>query len=187
MHTQHRSGWGKIVAAIWFFAGLPIVRSSINPSSYLRRFMLRLFGAQVGPGVVIEPGVRVKSPWRLAIGANSWIGEDCWIDNLEQVTIGSNVCLCQAAYLRTWEHACPDSLFTFVISPITIGDGAWIGPMSVIGPGIVLGECAVALAGSVVTANIPAFEIHAGAPARLTRTHKFRIREKHASEELTWS
>jgi acetyltransferase-like isoleucine patch superfamily enzyme len=74
-----------------------------------------------------------------------------------------------------------------MVQPITIGNGAWIGAMSVIGPGVVLGECAVALVGSVVNADIPAFEIHAGAPARLTRTRRFRIREKHTDEELTWS
>jgi len=182
-----QAGRSKIVVLLWFLFGLPVIRSSINPSPCIRRFLLRLFGARVGSGVTIEPGVRVKYPWRLTIGADSWIGEDCWIDNLEHVTIGSNACLSQGAYLCTANHDWSDSAFGLVVKPITIGDGAWIGAMSVIGPGVVLGECAVALVGSVVTSSIPAFEMHAGAPARLTRTRKFRIREKHTDEELTWS
>ena len=186
-NSWYSPGRGRITTALWFFFGLPLIRSSINPSSSLRRFLLRLFGARVGPGVVIKPGVRVKYPWRLTVGADSWIGEDCWIDNLEQVTIGSNACLSQGAYLCTGNHDWSDSAFGLMTKPITIGDGAWIGAMSVIGPGVVLGQCAVALVGSVVTSSIPAFEMHAGAPARLTRTRKFRTREKHTDEELTWS
>lgn len=186
-NSWYKPGRGKVVAAIWFFFALPIIRSSINPSSSIRRFLLRLFGAQIGPGVIIKPGVRVKYPWRLTVGADSWIGEDCWIDNLEQVTIGSNACLSQGAYLCTGNHDWSDSAFALIVKPITIGDGAWIGAMSVIGPGVVLGDYAVAMAGSVVTSNIPPFDIHAGAPARLARTRKFRTREKHPDEELTWS
>jgi putative colanic acid biosynthesis acetyltransferase WcaF len=185
-NSWYSPGRGKIIASMWFFFGLPIIRSSINPSSSLRRFVLRLFGARIGSGVVIKPGVRVKYPWRLAVGADSWIGEDCWIDNLEQVTIGNNACLSQGAYLCTGNHDWSDSAFGLMTKPITIGDGAWIGAMSVIGPGVVLGQCAVAFVGSVVTSSIPAFEMHAGAPARLTRTRKFRIREQHTAEELTW-
>jgi putative colanic acid biosynthesis acetyltransferase WcaF len=186
-NSWYKAGRSKAVVAMWFFFGLPIIRSSINPSSSLRRFLLRLFGADVAPGVVIKPGVRVKYPWRLVIGANSWIGEDCWIDNLDQVTIGRNACLSQGAYLCTGNHDWSDSAFGLMTKPITIGDGAWIGAMSVIGPGVVLGECAVALVGSVVTSSIPPFEMHAGAPSRLTKTRRFRASEKHTSEELTWS
>ena len=163
---------------------------SLDPLLILRRLFgdsSRLFGAEVAPGVVIKPGVRVKYPWRLTIGANSWIGEDCWIDNLDQVTIGRNACLSQGAYLCTGNHDWSDSAFGLMTKPITIGDGAWIGAMSVIGPGVVLGECAVALVGSVVTSSIPAFEMHSGAPSRLTRTRGFRVPEKCTDEELTWS
>jgi putative colanic acid biosynthesis acetyltransferase WcaF len=186
-NSWYTLGRSRFITAVWFFFGLPIIRLSINPSSSVRRFLLRLFGAQIGPRVIIKPGVRVKYPWRLTIGADSWIGEDCWIDNLAQVTIGSNACLSQGAYLCTGNHDWSDSKFGLIVKPITIGDGAWIGAMSVIGPGVVLGECAVASVGSVVTASIPAFEIHAGSPAQRVRMRKFRMQEKHADEELAWS
>src|SRR5580658_971853 len=70
------------VRIAWFFFGLPILRCGWLPSSAVRRGVLRLFGAKVGHGVVIKPGVRVKFPWLLELGENSWIGEDVWLDNL---------------------------------------------------------------------------------------------------------
>lgn len=186
-NSWYKTGRSKLVVALWFFFGSPIVRCSINPSSSIRRFLLRLFGARVAAGVVIKPGVRIKYPWRLAIGANSWIGEDCWIDNLDDVTIGSNACVSQGAYLCTGNHDWSDSTFGLIVKPIAIGDGAWVGAMSVIGPGVTVGQGAVALVGSIVTASIPAFEIHGGGPARLMRHRVPRMREKHTDEELMWS
>ncbi|MFC1719544.1 putative colanic acid biosynthesis acetyltransferase, partial [Pseudomonadota bacterium] len=52
------------------------------PGSGWRSSLLRMFGAELGTGVVIKPYVRVKFPWKLSVGDHSWIGEDVWIDNL---------------------------------------------------------------------------------------------------------
>ena len=62
-------------------------------------FLLRLFGAQIGSNVVIKPHVNIKFPWRLTIGDNVWIGEQVWIDNLDIVNIGNNVCISQGSVL----------------------------------------------------------------------------------------
>jgi putative colanic acid biosynthesis acetyltransferase WcaF len=188
VHSNSRAaGKSKLVIALWSFLGLPIAKSYVNPFPSLRQFLLRIFGANIEKTVSIGPGVRVKCPWRLTIGADTRIGEDCWIDNLEQVTIGKNVCLCPGAYLCTGDHEWWEPALGLILKPITICDGAWIGAMSMVGPGVVLGERAVASVGSVVMSSIPAYEVHAGAPARLIRTRKLRIREKHSDEELSWN
>ena len=41
----------------------------------LKKGILVLFGAKVGRNVVIKPKVKIKYPWHLKIGNNSWIGE----------------------------------------------------------------------------------------------------------------
>jgi putative colanic acid biosynthesis acetyltransferase WcaF len=162
-------GRSSFIQAAWFLVGSPIVSCHFNPSSSLRRFVLRLFGAKIGANVVLKPGVRVKFPWRLEIGENTWIGEDCWIDSLDRVSIGSNVCLSQGCYLCTGNHDWSDPSFGLIVKPIHIGDGAWAGAKSVIGPGVTLGSHAIASAGSVVFKSIPDFEIHRGNPAVFVR------------------
>lgn len=47
--------------------------------------------------------------------------------------------------------------------------GAWIGAMSIILPGVTVGEYAVVGAGSVVTHNVEPYTIVAGNPARFIR------------------
>ena len=131
--------------------------------------MLRMFGATLGQGLVLRPGLRVKYPWRLSVGDHTWLGEDCWIDNLAEVTIGSNVCVSQGAYLCTGNHDWSDAAFSLMVQPITLRDGCWVGARAVICPGVTLDECAVAAAGSVVTKDVPAYEIHAGNPAKFLR------------------
>ena len=169
-------GRPAVVRALWYFCGLPIIRSALNPSSRLRRCILRLFGASIGRAVVVRPGVRVKHPWLLSVGDNSWIGEDVWIDNLARVAIGHDACISQGAYLCTGNHDWSDPAFSLVVKPITLRDGSWIGAKSVICPGVTVGECGVTAVGSIVVADVPAFEVHAGNPAHFVRIRNIRER-----------
>ena len=173
-NSWYSPGRSRLVRVLWFLVGAPILRCSLIPSSAIRRALLRLFGAHVGSGVIIKPGVRVKYPWRLSIGDNSWLGEDCWIDNLAQVSIGANVCISQGAYLCTGNHDWSDPAFGLMVKSIAVGDSAWIAAKALIAPGVSLGEGAVAAAGSVVTHDIPAYEIHAGNPAGLVKSRPIR-------------
>lgn len=159
------AGRGFLTQLAWFIFGLPLLRSSCLPGSRWRSILLCIFGAQIGAGVLIKSGVRIKYPWKLRIGGNSWIGEDCWIDNLADVTIGSNVCLSQGCYLCTGNHDWTDRSFSMSASPIVLEDGAWVASRSTLGPGVRLGFNAIACMGSVVRSSIPAGEIHGGNPA----------------------
>src|SRR5579871_1957393 len=98
-NSEYDIGRSLVVRTAWFLLGSPLLRCQVITSSALRRTLLRWFGAKVGRGVVIKPGVRVKFPWKLKLGNCCWIGEDCWIDNLAQVTLGDHVCVSQGVYL----------------------------------------------------------------------------------------
>ena len=142
---------------------------SFIPGSLHRRLLLRLFGARIGTGVVIKPGVRVKFPWRLEIGEHSWIGEGVWIDNLAEVKIGAHCCLSQEAYLCTGSHDWSRTTFDLVTAPILIEEGAWIAARAVVAPGVVVGEGAVLGLASLASKSLEARGIYRGVPASLDR------------------
>ena len=170
----YRPGRPAIVRAAWFLLGLPLLRASWLPFSAVRAALLRIFGARIGRGAVIKPGVRVKYPWLFEAGHHCWIGEDVWIDNLGRVRLGNNVCISQGAYLCTGNHDWSDPAFGLIVKPIEIADGAWIGARSLVAPGAGAGECAIVAAGSVVSHCVPPFEIHAGNPAVFVRQRDIR-------------
>jgi putative colanic acid biosynthesis acetyltransferase WcaF len=163
-----------LIEAVWYFCGLPLLRSHWITSSSFRTRLLRLFGAKIGRGVYIKPGLRVKFPWYFEVGDHTWLGEDLWVDNLAQVTIGPHCCISQGAYLCTGNHdwSAPDMrLFR---RPIRCERGSWVGAKSVVCPGVTLGAGAIAAAGSVITKDIPSMEVHAGNPAGFVRRRELR-------------
>jgi putative colanic acid biosynthesis acetyltransferase WcaF len=152
-------GRSRIVEALWLICRGLFVSSGL-PGSLLRVLILRAFGARIAPGVVIKPHVRVKFPWRLSIGAHSWIGEDVWIDNLAQVSIGAQCCISQGAYLCTGSHNWSAEAFDLITKPIIIEDGAWICAKTTVGPGVRVHEGAVLALGSVATRDLDAWICH---------------------------
>src|SRR5580704_10760586 len=87
----------KLNVFVWYFINYYIFDSAFPWPYRLKLFFLSSFGAKVGVGLIIKTKVRIKNPWRLKIGDHCWIGESVWIDNLENVTIGNNVCISQGA------------------------------------------------------------------------------------------
>jgi putative colanic acid biosynthesis acetyltransferase WcaF len=155
------------IEAIWMLVSM-FVASSI-PGSAPRTWLLKLFGASIGAGVVLKPRIRVKFPWRLSIDQNSWIGEDVWLDNLAQVDIGSDCCLSQGVYVCTGNHDWSSETFDLVTEPVSIKDGSWVGAFARIAPGITLGENAVVAMGGVIVGDVPANTVFGGNPATLIK------------------
>ncbi|MBI1357424.1 MAG: colanic acid biosynthesis acetyltransferase WcaF [Acidobacteria bacterium] len=166
-----RRGRSALVEALWLVAQAVIMRGPL-PGSSLRRSVLRLFGAQIGQNVTVKPGVRVKFPWRLKIGDNTWIGEDVWIDNLADVEIGDNCCLSQGAYLCTGSHNWSSVTFDLIVKPIKVDEGAWVAARASVGPGVTVGRGAVLAFGAVASHDLDAWTIYAGAPAKAMRTRQ---------------
>src|SRR6218665_1292640 len=117
-----------LVAKTFFF---------LNPfpwPSALRVALLRLFGAKVGQGVVVRAQVNVTFPWRLSIGDDVWIGEEVLILSLAPVTIESDVCISQRAFLCTGSHKFWGPNFDLVTRPITIRSKSWIAAQAFVAP-----------------------------------------------------
>ncbi|GEC04883.1 colanic acid biosynthesis acetyltransferase WcaF [Streptomyces spinoverrucosus] len=143
-----------LVQAAWF-AVLHLVFVKWWFPARWRPAVLRAFGARVGQRVLIRRGVRVHWPWRLSVGDDVWIGEDAWLLNLEQITIGSNVCVSQSALLCTGSHQHDHPTFEFDNGPIRLEHGAWVAARSVVLRGVTVGRGAVVGASAVAHRDIP--------------------------------
>ena len=158
-------GAGKMKAIIWYLVNICFLNCSWNPSSGFRIWLLRFFGAQIGQGVVIKSSVNIKYPWNLSIGDYTWIGENVWIDNLSQVTIGSNVCISQGAMLLCGNHNYKRPTFDLIVKPIIIEDGAWVGAQSTVCPGVTMHSHSVLAVGSIASKDLAPFSVYRGNPA----------------------
>lgn len=90
------------------------------------------------------------------------------------VGIGANVCIYDTdfhpldPYERRYEEYKTNS------SPVFIDDYAWIGGNSIILKGVKIGKGSVIGAGSVVTNDVPDFELHAGNPAKFIKKIEYK-------------
>jgi len=150
---------------LWYFVNVIFFRSALNPFNGLKIFLLRLFGAKVGKDVIIKPSVNIKYPWRLTIGNYIWIGENVWIDNLDEVIIGDNSCISQGAMLLCGNHNYKKSAFDLITGKIILEDGVWIGAQSVVCPNVLCKTHSVLAVNSVATNNLDQYTIYQGNPA----------------------
>jgi putative colanic acid biosynthesis acetyltransferase WcaF len=164
----------RVTVILWFVTNYVIFNSSIPWPQPLKRQLLRLFGARVGKGLVIKIRVRIKYPWRLTIGDHCWLGEDVWIDNLEQVTIGSHVCLSQGSMLLTGNHDYTRTDFPYRLGRIVLEDGVWIGARAVVCADVVCYTHAILTVNSVATRPMTPWQIYTGNPAVAVRQRKIQ-------------
>lgn len=161
----YNPGRSSLIRLLWIVTSVLFVQCNWNPLSSFRTALLRLFGAKIGHGVIIKPGVQIKYPWHLIIGNDVWIGEHVWIDNLTTVTIDDNVCLSQGAFLLTGNHDYSKTTFDLMVKPIVIEEGVWIGAKAVVCPGVICRSHAVLTVASVARTELTSYTIYNGNPA----------------------
>ncbi|MEV0639315.1 putative colanic acid biosynthesis acetyltransferase [Streptomyces sp. NPDC050619] len=158
-------GRPPFVQAAWF-AVLNLVFVKWWFPARWRPAVLRVFGARIGRRVRIRRGVRVHWPWRLDVGDDVWIGEGAWLLNLEQITIGSDVCVSQGALLCTGSHQHRSPTFEFDNGPIRLEPGSWVAARAVVLRGVTVGRGAVVGASAVAHRDVtPGAVVMAGAAA----------------------
>jgi acetyltransferase-like isoleucine patch superfamily enzyme len=113
----------------------------------------------------------------LRIGNNVHIGYQVGIAVGDEVTIGNNVLFGNRISIFGYDLHPVDPIkrrdgespAKEDIRPVVIKDDAWIGSNTTILKGIVIGEAAIVAAGSVVTEDVPSFNIVAGNPAKVVK------------------
>jgi len=164
-NSFYHPGANALKRTLWYYVNLIFFNSSWLPISGFKVFLLRLFGARIGKNVNIKPSVNIKYPWRLVISDYVWIGENVWIDNLDDVSIGSNCCLSQGAMLLCGNHNYKKESFDLITGKIILENGVWIGAKAIVCPGVTCHSHSVLSVGSVATKDLEADSIYQGIPA----------------------
>ena len=164
-NSNYNPGGNAVKRLCWYFVNTVFFKSGLFPSSGLMCLLLKAFGARVGKGVNIKPRVNIKYPWRLEIGDYSWIGENAWIDNLDDVVIGKNCCISQGAMLLCGNHNYRKRTFDLITGKIILENGVWIGAFSIVCPGVTCKSHSVLAVNSVATRTLEAYGIYQGNPA----------------------
>jgi putative colanic acid biosynthesis acetyltransferase WcaF len=158
-------GVGKLKEVLWYFVKMIFFLSAFPYPNALKTFLLKLFGAKVGSGVVIKPRTNIHMPWKISIGNYVWIGEEVFILNFEPTYIGNNVCISQRAFLCGGNHDYLDPTMPYRNGPICLQDGSWVGACCFIGPNVTIGADTIVSAGTIVTRSLGKNGIYRGNPA----------------------
>lgn len=120
----------------------------------------------------------------LHAGEYAFIAEACRI--APRVSLGRYTMLAPAVAIIGDDHIFerPGEPIQFAGRPAQhdtrIGSDVWIGYGSIVLRGVSIGDGAIVAAGSVVTKDIPSYEVWAGTPARKLRD---RFRSEHETEQ----
>ncbi|MDP3941288.1 MAG: acyltransferase [bacterium] len=148
------------------------------PSHHIRRFFYRICGIKIGTGSTIHTMMRLYDPRNISIGNDTVIGEGAVLDGREKLTIGNHVDIASDVMIYNSEHNIDAEHFAadegVTSAPVTIGDYVFIGPRSIILPGVTIGKGAIVAAGAVVTKDVSPFAIVGGVPAKVIGERKNR-------------
>jgi putative colanic acid biosynthesis acetyltransferase WcaF len=164
-NSWYNPGRSLITRILWYFVNALFLQSALNPSSLLKIFFLKIFGAKIGNGVILKPSINVKYPWNLEIGDYSWVGEKTWLDSLGKIRIGNNCCISQGTYFCSGNLDWTDTSFGLIVKSITLEDGVWVGARVTVLPGVTIKENSFIAAGSVLSKDTEPYMIYVGNPA----------------------
>lgn len=162
-----RPAW---VVQLWWFTQATLFNLSPQVLYGWRRWLLRLFGARIGRGVMLRPSVEITYPWKVSIGDWSWVGDNVTLYSLGEIEIGENVVISQNSYLCTGSHDFTKPSFDIYAEKIVIEPESWIAGDVFVAPGVRIGRGAVVGARSTVLHDLPSMMVCHGNPARPVRS-----------------
>lgn len=171
----------RVARGCWNLVAATLFRWSPRPLHAWRSWLLRLFGARIGRGAHIYPGVRIWAPWNLEIGDETGCADGVVLYSQARIQLGKRVVVSQGAHLCTGTHDYEVEGFPLCTSPIKVGDQAWIAAEAFIHPGVEIGEGTVIGARSVVVKNMPRWMVCAGHPCKPLKSRNWHPLSSHAT------
>ncbi len=150
---------------LWNVCYAVLYRTSPRPMHGWRSFLLRSFGAVMGPNCHFYPRSKVWAPWLLTCADQVTVADGAEIYNPAPVRLGSHAILSQDAYLCGATHDYDQAAFPLLAYTMEVGSYAWICARASVAPGVLVGEGAVLGLGSVATRPLEPWGVYAGVPA----------------------
>lgn len=144
---QRNQPYSLFYEALWRVAEWLFVSNQLQVSTAVRVWLLRLFGAKIGSGCIVRP-CRVQHPWHLTISDRCWIGEQVWIINPADLTIGSDSVISQGCMIFTGSHEL--NTMRVAVKPVVIGERVWLTARTIVMSGVSIDDDVVVSSGSVV-------------------------------------
>ncbi len=127
----------------------------------------------IGDNASIEKGVVMSTSetGKISIGRNVYIGEYSVLTSNQEIEIGDNVLISPHNDIVDFNHIYQDQYVPInqqgvTVKKIAIGEDVWIGAGCKILRGVTIGKGAVVGAGSIVTKDIPSYNVVVGNPAK---------------------
>ena len=154
----------RLARVLWGIVYNVLFRFSPNPLHGWRAFLLKSFGAKIGHGVHVYPGVKIWAPWNISLDDECGIASGAILYSQGKIKIGTRSVISQGAHLCAGTHDYTKKGFPLITGPINIGDHVWIAAEAFIHPGVSIDTGSVIGARSVVNRDMPAWMICAGHP-----------------------
>lgn len=162
-------GGSKFKVQLWWMIQSSLFAWSPQFLYGWRRFLLRMFGAEIGEKVIIRPNVKLTYPWKVKIGRYSWIGDNVELYSLGEIEIGENVVISQKCYLCTGSHDYQATDFPIYAKKITINDQCWLATDVYVAPGVRINKGTVVGARSSVFGDLEGEGVYVGSPAKFIK------------------
>lgn len=144
------------------------------PLHSVRKLFYSLAGIKIGSGSAIHMWANFFEPSNIKIGNDTIVGDHAFLDGRDKLVIGDHVDIASQVLIFNSEHAINSEDFHAVVAPVEIGDYVFIGPRSIILPGVKIGKGAVIAAGAVVTKDVLEYSIVGGVPAQVIGERKIK-------------
>ena len=156
----------RVQRQLWSLVWILLYRPSPRIAHGWRAWLLRCFGAKLGPRCHFYPASRVWAPWNLQCEDTVMVADAADLYNPAPMFLGSHAIVSQGAYLCGATHDYNDPAFPVVAFPMRLGRYAWVAARACVSPGVNLGDGAILGLASVATKDLEPWSIHAGVPAR---------------------
>ena|SRR3989344_3091048 len=181
MKTIEEIGPKKVIRFALFSLLQVIYHHLINHFLFLppfRKLFLQIIGAKIGKDSIIMDvkffNWHHKGPAGLKVGSECFIGDEALIDLFNSVVLEDHVTIAQRVTILTHtnvgfsDHPL-QRYFPKSSKKVIFRSGCVVGAVSIILPGVTVGQESFVAAGSVVTKNVPPHSLVAGVPAKIIR------------------